>query len=531
MARSLFAALLTVVVLLSGSCGPLAVWPSRAPRLVVVIVLDQFRYDYLTRFRSDYRYGLDRLLRGGAVFRNARFAQAPTVTAVGHSIVMTGAMPSVSGIVGNAWFERETSRQVTSVCDGKAKLVGGETPVPGPRCEDADAASPRRLLVSTIGDELRNRTEASKVVGVSLKARSAILPAGHRATGAFWFDDRTGSFITSDFYTDKVPAWVEAFNGRRLAQQFVSRKWPGFDAWDFKVDAGVGRPFERLLASPWGNELVERMAEAAIEGEQLGQRGVTDVLTVSFSSNDYVGHQAGPDSPEVRDMCVRSDDLVGRLIDVVSSVVGRDDALVVLTADHGVAPVPSVQAARRMPGGYIYVDIEDLARAALERRYGPGAYVLGSVDNALYFNRRTLAEKNIDLDAACRIVSEALFAVPQTRVVRTYTGAQLASGAAPDQVARAMANGYFPSRSGDLVLVFEPYQIPFSRGPYATTHFSPYNYDTHVPLIFYGKGVAAGTFDETVEINDVAPTLAVLIDVEMPSGSSGRVLPQVLARQ
>jgi predicted AlkP superfamily pyrophosphatase or phosphodiesterase len=500
----------------------------RKPKLVVAIVVDQFRYDYLTRFRADYHGGLDRMLREGAVFTNARYAQSPTVTAVGHSLVMTGAMPSTSGIVGNTWIDRESGKLVTSVCDDRYKVVGAETPLPGLRCEDWDPASPRRLLVSTIGDELKNRDGRSKVIGISLKARSAILPSGHRADGAFWFDDKSGSFISSTFYFSELPSWVGRFNALGLPREYLDKKWEGFEGWDFHTDASSPRTYERVPASPWGNELVEKLAEAAIEAESLGQREATDLLAISFSSNDYVGHQTGPDAPEVRDMSIRTDRLLARLFEVVGQKVGLENALFVLTADHGVSPAPEVQTERKMPGGYIYADIEDIVRAALFKRFGAQDLVLGSVDNAVYLDYQALGKRKIEVADACRAAAEALLAVPQAHVARVFTRDRLQQGIAGDRIATAVMNGFYPARSGDVIAVFEPYWMQAMKAPSKTTHFTPYNYDTHVPVIFFGAGVRPGWYRQNIQVNDIAPTLAALMDVEPPAGAFGRVLAETL---
>lgn len=289
------------------------------PKLVVVVVVDQFRYDYLTRFRKDYHGGLDTLLTKGADFTNGFYAQVPTVTAVGHSIMLSGAMPAASGIVGNSWYDRAEGKVVTSVCDWTEKLVGAPQPKAGEKCADSDPASPRRLLVSTLGDELKDAHPDSKVIGISIKPRGAILPSGHSANGAFWFDDGTGNFVTSSYYMEKLPEWSDAFNNQKLAAKYVDQKWDGFPSWDFHSKGNAA--YSKLPASPWGNELIEQFAEAAITGEKLGQRGATDLLTVSFSSNDYVGHAVGPNSPEVRDMAIRTDQLLGKLFGVIEQNV------------------------------------------------------------------------------------------------------------------------------------------------------------------------------------------------------------------
>jgi predicted AlkP superfamily pyrophosphatase or phosphodiesterase len=494
------------------------------PKLVVIVVVDQFRADYLSRFRSDYTAGFDKMLRNGANFTNARYEQIPTVTAVGHSIVSTGAMPAVSGIVGNQWVDRNLGKAVTAVCDFAFRVVGADTPPEGPRCLDSDPASPNRLLVSTIGDEMRNRDANSRVIGISIKARSAILPSGHRANGAFWFDDQSGNFISSSYYGSELPKWVSDFNAEKLPEKYLDRKWDGF-AENFRSEPGRNA-YGKLLASPWGNELIAALAEKAITGEQLGQRGSTDLLTVSFSSNDYVGHAKGPDSPEVRDMAMRTDQLLGQLFSLIGSKVGLDKTLVVLTADHGVSPTPKAQSERKMPGDYVHIDIEDLVRSALTKKFGDGDWVSGVVESAVYLNRKTLEKNNVDPAAANRIAADAILNVPQAHASRVYTREQLLGGGLGDFVTSAAVNGFHPARSGDLVIIFEPYEIP--GGGTGTTHFAPYNYDSHVPVVFFGAGIKHGVYHRTIAVNDIAPTLAAILDVELPSGAFGKVLPEVV---
>jgi predicted AlkP superfamily pyrophosphatase or phosphodiesterase len=436
-------------------------------------------------------------------------------------------MPAVSGIVGNSWYERESGKQVTSVCDSARKTVGGETSAPGTRCEDSDPASPNRLLVSTVGDELRNRDERSKVFGISIKARSAILPSGHRANGAFWFDDKNGAFISSDFYFSDLPQWVKEFNGRKLADQYVGMKWPGFESWDFHSKAGSNKPYEKIPASPWGNELIEKLAETAIVAEKLGQGDATDLLTVSFSSNDYVGHQTGPDAAEVRDMCIRTDALLGKLFELVSQKVGMKNAVFVLSADHGVAPNAEVQERRKMPGGTIDTNIDKLVRSALAKKFGDGDLVLSFVDNSFYLDYKAIEQRKLDITAIYRTASDALMADPKAHVARVFNRDQLSQGIAGDFISSAVLNGFNAQRSGDIFVVYEPYRVPSRKG---ATHFSPYNYDTHVPVIFFGMGVKPGWRRESIQVNDIAPTLAALMDIEPPSGANGRVLTQILAQ-
>jgi predicted AlkP superfamily pyrophosphatase or phosphodiesterase len=501
------------------------------PKLIVGIIVDQFRYDYLTRFRGDYHGGLDQMLTQGADFTNAFYAQVPTVTAVGHSIFMSGAMPSVSGIIGNSWYDRAEEKVVTSVCDWSEKIVGGPNETEGPKCTDSDPASPRRLLVSTLGDEMRATHAESKVIGISIKPRGAILPSGHRAAGAYWFDDNTGHFVSSTFYMNQLPRWAAEFNDRNLPAKLVNQQWEGFPNWNFHAATGHP-PYEALPASPWGNELIEQFAESAITGEQLGQRGATDLLTISFSSNDYVGHRVGPDAPEVKDMSIRTDQLLGKLFRLVEDRVGMKNVIVVLSADHGVASTPEQDELTKMPGGYAIADPEDAVQSALTKKFGKGAWLIpGAGETSLYLNSDTVNKTKatdgspVPQGDIYETAKQALYAIPQLHVARVYTRPQLEAGVTGDFIAAAETNGFYPPRSGDLALVLEPSYITGTSG---TTHFSPYAYDRHVPVIFMGPGIRAGKYDERIQPNDIAPTLATILEIQTPSGSSGRVLTEML---
>jgi arylsulfatase A-like enzyme len=505
--------------------------PSPKPKLVVAIVVDQFRYDYLTRFRANYHGGLDMLLTKGADFTNAYYRQSPTVTSVGHSIFLSGAMPSVSGMVGNSWYDREEGKIVTSVCDWNEQTVGGRQVAKGRNCTDADPGSPRRMVVTTLGDELRNVSEGSKVYGVSIKPRGAILPAGHRANGAFWFDDATGNFATSTYYMKALPDWAQAFNDQKLAAKYAEQKWEGFDKWEFRPDPNSKTPYSKLPASPWGNELIERFAEQIITAEHLGQRGTTDLLTVSFSSNDYVGHRVGPDAPEVKDMAIRIDQQLAKLFQLIDQKVGLANVLIVLTADHGVAPLPGDEQ-RHMPGGYVSVNAEAVVNSALTNRFGKAEWLIAGVSEvSLYLNRKTVEDfrtadgRRIDLQEIYSVARQALLSDPQLHVARVYSYDQLENGVAGDEVAQAEMFGFYPSRSGDLNLVYDPY---FVLGKGGTSHFSPWGYDRHVPVLFFGEAIKPRRYNQAIAVNDIAPTLATMLDIETPGGSSGRVLTEII---
>ena len=492
-----------------------SLFAAEKPKLVLAIAVDQFRYDYLLRFRSEYKQGLDRLLTRGAVFSNAYYQHFPTVTAVGHATYMSGALPSVSGIIANDWYERAEGRSVTSVSDDAVKMLGG----------DGDGgASPRRLLVSTVGDELKmSDSGRSRVIGLSLKDRSAILPAGHMADGAFWLDTKNGQFISSTYYFPALPAWVSVFNEEHVLDRYKGARWQG---GQLPGESGP-KLFQAVYASPFGNELLESLAERAIVAEKLGQRDVTDLLAISFSSNDAIGHALGPDSAEVHDISVRTDQVFGKLFQFLESKVGIENVLVIFTADHGVAPVPEVNQARKMPGGRMPPRIvRDTVQAALTKKYGEGDWISSPSEHSLYLNLDLIRQKKLDRAEVNAAAAEAARAIPH--VLRVYTREQLMGGKAmEDEIGRRVMNGFYERRGADIFVLLEPYWMFSAHG---TTHGSVFDYDTHVPVIFMGPGIKAGRFDETIAVNDIAPTLATLLGIATPSGSAGRVLAEIFAR-
>jgi predicted AlkP superfamily pyrophosphatase or phosphodiesterase len=496
----------------------------RKPKLVLAVVVDQFRYDYLLRFAADYHSGLARLLDNGAVFADARYIHFPTVTAVGHSTFLSGATPSVSGIISNEWLDRETDEPVTSVSDKATALLGG---TPGTK-----GSSPHRLLVSTVGDELRMSGQSSRVIGISIKDRSSILPAGHMADAAYWFDNDSQHFVSSSYYMKQMPAWVVKVNQDRPTYKYLGVDWQAVNAkpgdkpfCSMKAGADV-RYCGPIENTPFGNELLEEFAEKAIEQEQLGSHDGTDLLALSFSSNDYVGHERGPDSPEVRDISIRTDQLLGKLLDFINARIGQENLLVVFTADHGVSPVPKVNNDRKMPGGWLTAS-EYAAKigAQLSDKFGKGDWFQYDAYGFLYLNYATVSKNNADRVEVRRFAAEIARGLPH--IARVLTRDELLRGGeSADAVGHALQLGFYGPRSADLVLLPEPYYMFYSAP--GTTHATPYGYDTHVPLIFYGAGIRAGKHYDAVTINDVAPTLAAILGIETPSGSSGRILAEIL---
>jgi len=578
--------LLSVVVLLSVLCitdvtpgqrrstqtPSQTVQRTKRPRLVLLIAVDQFRYDYLERFGDLFGpNGFKRLLRDGASWTQSNYDHMPTYTAPGHSTMMTGAYPAETGIIGNEWPDRTTGKNVSSVSDATVTSLGGAPNEP--------AASPRRLMSSTVGDELRLATnDRSKVIGISIKDRASILPAGRHANAAYWFSGNNGNMVSSTYYFNELPNWVVAFNNAHPADKFFGKKWErilpeseylkraGADAppWEnignvsgdtntfpHTITGGAtsaGRAFYNAFDyTPFSNDFLVSFTEQAIINEQLGQDDDTDVLTVSFSANDYVGHRYGPYSQEVMDVTLRIDQQIGQLLDFVNAKVGLANSIVVMTADHGVAPIPEHAAALGLGGARISgPDVMRAIRSAISARYNPqnktpdptADYIFkyeyaGSLRDAftngnIYFNYEALKRDGINLDDIIETAGRAALTVPG--IARFFTRSQLQHGATSitDPIERRALHGFYPSRSGDLVLIPEPYK--YLAETITATHGSPYSYDTNVPTVIMGPGIKPGRYYEAATPADIAPTLCALLGITKPSAATGRVLIEALKK-
>jgi predicted AlkP superfamily pyrophosphatase or phosphodiesterase len=519
-------------------------------KLVVGIVIDQFRFDYLQRFEDQFvEGGFKRLLTGGAVFTNANYIHTPTYTACGHATFMTGATPAMTGIIGNEWYDRESGKIITSVSDdkGQFKSLGGR--------EGARAAAPHKLLGTTLGDELRLATQGqAKVIGLSYKDRSAILPAGKRPNGAYWFDANTGTFVSSTYYFNEQPEWMKRFNQEQHCNKYFGKKWErllpeaayqrsapdnasyeskaryGF-TFPYTLNGGEDKPgakfYAQFDASPFANEHLVTLAKAAIENEALGADDITDLLTVSFSANDLVGHAYGPYSHEVQDITLRTDRSLADFFAYLEKKIGLQNVVIALTADHGVAPVPEQVKELGYGGRLENKTVQDAVQLALSQRFGEDKWVLNFGNGNVYLDEAVIERRKLSAAEVEAVAQTVILKLPG--IAECLTRTQLMQGRVPATwIGKSVAQGFHAQHNGNLVVV--PESFFFFGEASLTTHGTPYSYDTHVPVIFYGAGIAPGHYHEACNPTDIAPTLATLLKVQPPSNSTGRVLREGLKK-
>lgn len=512
--------------------------PQTRPKLVVGIIVDQMRYDYLARFWDKFGDGgFKRLIGDGYLFTNHHLNYFPSYTAPGHASNYTGATPSVHGIVGNSWYSRQLGDDIVSVEDPDVDAVGAKID---------QHASPVRLLSTTITDELKKTLPQAKVVSISLKPRGAILPGGHLADGAYWYDDDvTGDFISSSWYGDQLPPWLQAFNARDLPQQLSHKTWkPLFDLADYSKAHTDNNPYEapfksgdnatptfphpmagsldRIKSSPYGNQLLAELAKAAVAGAELGQDDVTDFLAISFSSTDYVGHRFGPKSVEVADTYARLDRTLAGLIEYLDSTVGKGRYLLFLTADHGVVQSPASLTDQGLPGGYFNPqDAVESLMDYLHERHGEGRWILEYKNQQVYLNHQLARQKGLPIKQLQQ--QAAQFLMQFDGVAGTNTATRLANLGYDDGLQAMYQNGFHEKRSGDVYIELEPGWLGYTKSK-GTSHGSPYSYDTHIPLILYGWHVPHGVSGSKTVVTELAPTLAEMLHVSLPSGTSSAVL-------
>jgi predicted AlkP superfamily pyrophosphatase or phosphodiesterase len=496
------------------------------PKLIVVIVIDQFRGDYLDRYRDEFGdSGFRFLLDHGAYFPNCNYNYANTRTAPGHATLFTGAYSNGHGIVSNEWWDQKKKRMVTSVEDEDTKLVGAE---------GKSGASPRNLMADTLGDEMKLATQGkSRVFAISLKDRASVLPGGFSADAAYWIDPKSGVWITSTYYRDQLPPWAQNFNSTRQ-QKYWDRDW--VDAQGIKLASTAHRKskdgsdagfYEVLGPTSFANQYEFEFARELVVYENVGRGPATDLLSISLSANDILGHQVGPGSPAMHQMALDLDRDLADFINFLGHQIGLADVWIALSADHGVSAVPDDAKKLRIPAANLDISkLESQINAALTAKFSPGhpaqfmkldypqAWIDPDVFTAAHVHER-------DAETA---VGEAM---KQVGLRDYYTKSQLAAGEVPNTaLGRKYLNSYSPEGSWYVLGVPDIYTIGPGKG---TDHTSPYNYDTHVPLLLFGIPFQAGTYRASVEPIDLAPTLASLLGINAPTHSVGRVLTEALA--
>lgn len=527
---------------------PASFTPAHLPKLVLVITLDQFRADYLTRFDAHFGdTGFRRLLREGASM-TGHYGQYATYTGPGHAQLLSGSYPYVNGISTNKFYNPAAKRSEAMVFDAQAKILGMKETDP-----DMDV-SPRNFYGSTVGDELILATGGrAKVVSLATKGRGAILIGG-RLGKTYWMNDDTGEMTTSTYYAQALPGWVTAWNGKKLADTWFGKAWDRAlppeayalaapDNTPSEAGAkGLGKTFphkitgklkapgpdyyEALCMTPFANDWEIDFAKAAVDNEQLGQRGVTDLLAVSLSATDLAGHDFGPMSQEVQDIVVRSDKQIGELIDWVYKKLGQDNVLVVLSADHGGVPMPEQLSSLGFNAGRIKKKaIKEAVDKALKDKFGGDKWVLAAEDPHIFLDRKRITEKKLDPALVERVAGEAAAAIEG--VGGYFTRAQLLAGAVPDtDLGRAMLRTYFIPKGGDVVLWMLPFHFwgKYAERDTGTTHGTFYRYDADVPVLISGKGVKPGRYG-TRQMVDLAPTLSHLLGIAAPAAAEGQVIP------
>jgi len=481
-----------------------------APRLVVLVVVDQMRWDYLERYRDRIHAGFARLEHGGAVFTEARYPYAKTETAQAHALMLSGQSPSVSGIPGDAWYDRDARRSVSAGESLRHSLIGTATP----------GGSPEQLLVPSLGDVMKQRDPRTLVLAASWKRYSAVLMGGLHADAAYWFDAPSGLMVTSDYYRHDYPTWVDEFNRTDPTAAFFGRQW-----LTHTMGAGTapdGRFRTSLRSTPFANDVLLAFSKRMLASSGLGQDAVPDLLAVSFSALDYAGHTYGPETPELDDTFQQMDRQLGEFLQALDDSVGKGNWTLAMVADHGVAFLPEKVKARGGDAGLLdAVAFRATIRKALAEKWpDPDALIATFMAPEIYLDYGEAARRGID--AALLEDTVAAAARSQPGVAQAYTRHQILGAAGtPDPFLKAVANGFYPARSGDVYVLVKPNYY------FSINHGTPYEYDVHVPLIFYGRGIMPGRFDRRVLMSDLAPTLAEVAGVRL-AGVPGESLREAL---
>lgn len=523
--------------------------PVKKPKLVIGIVIDQMRYDYLTRFADRYgKDGFNRILKNGFSLENAHYNFIPTYTAVGHASIYAGTSPNNHGIISNNWYDKVLKKSIYCVDDVNYKTIGNDGIV--------GQKSPHRLYTTTVADQLQlAQNMQGKTIGIAIKDRSAILPVGHTANAAYWYDaGNKNQWITSSFYMEELPDWVKAFNSNNKADAYLNKAWETL--YDIKTYSqsradnniyennlnGQEKPvfpknlkklreqndnFSLIKTIPAGNTYTIDFAKAVIKGEQLGKSEFTDFLAVSFSSTDYVGHRYGVASVETEDTYLRLDKDLGHFFNFLDTEVGKENYTLFLTADHAAVHVPSYLQSLKIPAHYINTTKLKKFLSDITQKYFNSKELIENVSNyqiflnqekieALGFNKNTVAQ---------RLADEVL---SFDKIYKAVTAKTLQTTNFTEGIMHSLQQGYNPKFSGDVLMIPYPATLNYSRK--GTSHGSGYSYDTHVPVIFYGNGIKKGASKKTYKIIDIAPTISNLLKIEAPNGTSGKIIEEVLKK-
>jgi predicted AlkP superfamily pyrophosphatase or phosphodiesterase len=528
------------VLSLACSAEPFA----KRPKLVVGIVVDQMRNDYLRRFSEDFgRDGFNKIIAGGAYFSNAHYNYVPTYTAPGHASIYTGTTPALHGIVGNAWFDRYNNQNAYCVGDSTVKGIGSESKM--------GLMSPKNLKSSTIADELRLATlNKGRAYGVSIKDRGAILPVGQSANAAYWFADKNeGNFISSSYYMDSLPLWVAKFNQHKLADKLGNQTWDllraphhyaksradnftgetllkGKETPTFPYDLSELRAqngnYALLTQSPFGNTLVREFAQNLIREEQLGKKDATDFIAISFSSTDKVGHGFGAYSKEIQDTYLRLDEEFAQLLSFLDLHIGKENYLLFITADHAGMDIPSYYATQKINAASFDASaLTQKMQSKLQEKFGKENWIQSVQNSQFYLNQNLARAKNVPLALLKEELTFWLNQEPDIRIASSFDNKQ----GLDNWTANFVSNGYYAKRSGDVFYVLADFHSENGGAP--ATHGSMQSYDTQVPVIFYGKGIKQMRINRQINITDIAPTLCNLLDINVPSSSSGAVITEI----
>jgi arylsulfatase A-like enzyme len=516
------------------------------PKLVIGITIDQMRWDYLYRFQHRWhaKGGFKRFMDNGFVCNNLQINYIPSYTACGHATIYTGTVPAIHGITGNSWWDASKDKYIYCTNDDNVKTVGGT--------DDAGHMSPVHLLTTTIADELRIATNfRGKAIGISLKDRGGVLAAGQGANAAYWYDGESGEWISSTWYMDALPPWVKGFNAKEKVDSFYRKGWDLLYPKETYVQSNPERkPYELrtfgtsqrqmpyylerfenvsydiITTTPFGNTLTTEFAKTAILEESLGKDSIPDMLAISFSSTDYIGHAYGPNSMEIEDAYLRLDLEIGEFLNFLDNHIGENQYLIFLTSDHGTSHVPGFLKENKLPGGHVsYRVLQDEMNNLLLEKFGVPGLVKTLMNDQVLLDMPTI-EKNKKLDLEKIIGVMIPYLEKQEGIARAVVIEKVSSSKLSNEMKTLISNAYFPGRSGQVQLIFKPGFIEgFPRG--GTTHSTGYAYDTHIPLIFFGKNIPSGKTEKKYYMTDIAPSLAALLNIQVPSGCIGSVITEL----